>query len=137
MTMPPQPSMAIRLRETNGGTDGSYLFGARLEAIFTTCVWSSVSHASTPRTSASERPSLTASSCVGDIACGALGITLIWCSRTAVGCETRRSHGFTFDALHERETRGIRLPQLHRRRHPRDLPLFHPIAPAVATFSRA
>lgn len=38
----------------------------RLEAIFTTCVWSSVSHASTPMASASERPSLTPVSCVGD-----------------------------------------------------------------------
>jgi len=33
-----------------------YLSGARWEAIFTTCVWSSVSQASTPKASASERP---------------------------------------------------------------------------------
>src|SRR5689334_17678783 len=45
--------------------------GARLAAIFTTCVWSSVSQASTPVASASERPSLTAASCVGESACGA------------------------------------------------------------------
>ena len=74
-----------------------YLSGARWEAIFTTCVWSSVSQASTSIASASERPSLTAASWVGDIACGALGMTLISCSRTAVGCETRTSPGFAFD----------------------------------------
>jgi imidazolonepropionase-like amidohydrolase len=45
-----------------------YLSGVRLEAIFTTCVWSSVSQASTPVARASERPSLTAASCVGEIA---------------------------------------------------------------------
>ncbi len=74
------------------------LLGRRaMEAIFTTCVWSSVSQASTPIASASERPSLTAASCVGDVACGALGMTLISCSRTAVGCETRTSPGFAFD----------------------------------------
>ena len=73
------------------------LCGARWEAIFTTCVWSSVSQASTPLASASERPSLIAASCVGDIACGALGMTLISCSRTALGCETRTSPDFTFD----------------------------------------
>ena len=71
--------------------------GARLEAIFTTCVWSSVNHASTPFASASARPSLTAASCVGDVACAASGITLISCSRTAVECETRTSPGFTLD----------------------------------------
>jgi hypothetical protein len=74
-----------------------YLSGARWEAIFTTCVWSSVSHASTPLASASERPSPTAASCVGDVACGALGMTLISCSRTAVECETRTSPGFRSD----------------------------------------
>ena len=74
-----------------------YLSGARWEAIFTTCVWSSVSQASTPVASASKRPSLTALSCVGETACGALGMTLISCSRTAVACETRTSPGFTFD----------------------------------------
>jgi hypothetical protein len=75
----------------------SGLSGARWEAIFTTCVWSSVSQASTPIASASERPSLTAASWVGDVACGALGMTLISCSRTAVGCETRTSPDFAFD----------------------------------------
>ena len=35
--------------------------------------------------------------CVGDIACGALGMTLISCSRTAVQCETRTSPAFMFD----------------------------------------
>ena len=74
-----------------------YLSGGRLAAIFTTCVWSSVSQASTPIASASDRPSLTAASCVGEMACGALGTTLISCSRTAVACETRTSPGFTFD----------------------------------------
>ena len=74
-----------------------YLSGARWEAIFTTCVWSSVSHASTPLASASERPSPTAVSCVGDVACGALGMTLISCSRTAVERETRMSPGFRSD----------------------------------------
>jgi hypothetical protein len=75
----------------------NYLSGGRLAAIFTTCVWSSVSQASTPIASASERASLTAASCVGEMACGALGMTLISCSRTAVACETRTSPGFTFD----------------------------------------
>jgi hypothetical protein len=75
----------------------SYLSGARFEAIFTTWVWSSVSHASTPLASASDRPSPTAASCVGDTACGASGMMLISCSRTAVGCETRTSPGFTSD----------------------------------------
>lgn len=75
----------------------TYLSGKRLLAIFTTCVWSSVSQASTPIACAAERPSLTAASCVGETACGALGMTLISCSRTAVGCETRTSPGFTFD----------------------------------------
>jgi hypothetical protein len=74
-----------------------YLSGTRWEAIFTTCVLSSVSHASTPLASASDRPSLTAASCVGDVACGALGTTLISCSRTAVECETRTSPGFRSD----------------------------------------
>jgi hypothetical protein len=74
-----------------------YLSGTRWEAIFTTCVLSSVSHASTPLASASDRPSRTAASCVGDVACGALGMTLISCSRTAVECETRTSPGFRSD----------------------------------------
>ena len=47
--------------------------------------------------SASARPSLTAASCVGETLCGALGITLISCSRAAVGCETRTSPDFAFD----------------------------------------
>lgn len=74
-----------------------YLSGSRWEAIFTTCVWSSVNHASTRMASASEHPALTAVSCVGDVACGALGMTLISCSRTALECETRTSPGFRFD----------------------------------------
>jgi hypothetical protein len=92
----PRPTRARRpsLREPSRQ---SYWFGARWEAIFTTCVWSSVSHASTPMASASERPSLIAASCVGGISCGAFGMMLISCSRTAVGCETRTSPGFTFD----------------------------------------
>src|SRR5687768_1903444 len=44
-----------------------YLPG-RWDEIFTTCVWSSVSQASTPMASASERASRTATSCVGQIA---------------------------------------------------------------------
>ena len=64
-----------RVRRCGGNGGGArgyrlnrYLSGGRSEAIFTTCVWSSVSQASTPRAFASERPSLTAASCVGDIA---------------------------------------------------------------------
>ena len=76
---------------------GIYFSGARWEAILTTCVWSSVSHASTPLASASARPSLTAVSCVADTLCGAFGITLIVCSRTAVECETRTSPDFASD----------------------------------------
>lgn len=63
----------------------------------TTCVLSSVSHASTRMASASEHPSLTAASCVGDVACAASGMTLISCSRTALECETRTSPGFRSD----------------------------------------
>src|SRR5690606_22979799 len=51
----------------------------------------------TPRASASERPSLTAASCVGAIACGALGTMGISCSRTALGCETSTSPDCTLD----------------------------------------
>ena len=46
----------------------AYSSGVRLEAIFMTCLWSSVSQASTPRASASDRPPLTAASCVEDVA---------------------------------------------------------------------
>jgi hypothetical protein len=74
-----------------------YFSGGRLAAIFTTCVWSSVSQASTPIASASERPLSMAASCVGAVACAAFGMTLISCSRTALGCETRTSPGFAFD----------------------------------------
>jgi hypothetical protein len=87
---------ACRIEESLYGSD---LSGARLVAIFTTCVWSSVSHPSTPLAAASDRPSPTAAWCVADIACGALGMTLISCSRTAVGCETRTSPGLTFDSV--------------------------------------
>ena len=74
-----------------------YLSRIRWEAILTTCVLSSVSHASTRMASASEHPSLTAASCVADVACGALGMTLMSCSRTALECETRTSPGFMSD----------------------------------------
>ena len=79
------------------GTSLIHLSGARWEAIFTMCVWSSVSHASTLLASASERPSPTAASCVGDTAWGTSGMMLIWCSRTAVECETRTSPALTSD----------------------------------------
>jgi hypothetical protein len=46
---------------------------------------------------ASDRPSLTAASCVGEVACGWSGTTLMSCSRTALECETRMSPGFRSD----------------------------------------
>ena len=77
--------------DTRLGVRPRYWRRVRCEAIFITWIWSSVSHASTPRASASEHPSRMAASCVEAVAWGGLGTMLISCSSTAVGCETSTS----------------------------------------------